>query len=646
MGVVYEARGLPAGTAGRLQGPRAVAGRERAVPRAIRPRVSARGLARPPQRDPDLRGRRGSDGAPLHRDAARREGSDLRDAASRTRERLEPAAGDRIIVEQVGGRARRGARSRASSTATSSPANVLLLGRRSSEPGEHVYLSDFGLARLGRRRRCATTDGALFRGRPNTRRRSRSQRAAPRRAATSTRSACVLSECLAGEPPFRPEPPARDPLGAPERTAAAPLRHVSRVPGPRSTRFWQPRSPSRRPSAPRPAVSWRRGCAPRSAWGRSALDQATSASLAAGVRRPGRRDGAEPRGRDRRASRLDGHCSGGAGDLDVRTGPAGADPWATAAPARARAARRAACRSRPTRPATSTSGEEGSLTRPPDRPGRHDRDPLRERPRSPRRSTSRSGPTAPSSSLIPDRPGLRRVDRRGVISTVVGTGEAGILADSGRTISRDLCGRPLGFAFDPKGAVHVACSNANRVVRVEPGRVVHDGRRIERERRLPATAGVPQTPGSMAPSRSPSTAPATFTSPTPETTAFARSIRPGSSPRSPAPAVQGDLGRRLSRVVCRPVDAGRRRSRRARADVYVLELGVSRIRKIDRNGIMTTSRGTGRAQFLGSGAPAGHGSPSARRSARGRPATAPFSSPIGTTIGYAEVTGNGETERG
>ena len=55
---------------GRAQGARAAARRGRALPRAVRPRVAARGLARPPERDPDLRGRCVGR-RPLHRDALR-----------------------------------------------------------------------------------------------------------------------------------------------------------------------------------------------------------------------------------------------------------------------------------------------------------------------------------------------------------------------------------------------------------------------------------------------------------------------------------------------------------------------------------------------------------------------------------------------
>ena len=173
------------------------------------------------------------------------------------------------------------------------------------------------------------------------------------------------------------------------------------------------------------------------------------------------------------------------------------------------------------------------------------------------------GPDGSLFVLDTDRPSLRRVDRRGVISTVVGTGEAGILADSGHTISRDLCGRPLGFAFDPKGAVYVACSNANRVVRVEPdgsfttvagssgSGYAGDGGRATNARLNGPFSIAFDSAGNLYIADSGNHRVRKVDTAGVITT-FAGTGRPGS------------LGRRLSRVVCRPVDAGRRRSRRAR----------------------------------------------------------------------------------
>jgi serine/threonine-protein kinase len=212
------------------------------------------------------------------------------------------------------------------------------------------------------------------------------------------------------------------------------------------------------------------------------------------------------------------------------------------------------------------------------------------------------GPEGSLYVLQLDRPALRRVDRRGVITTVVGTGSPGVLADGVHTVSRELCGAPLGFAFDPDGAVHVACSNANRVVRVEPDgsfTTVAGSRRSgyggDGGRAVDAMLNVPTS--------------IAFDSAGNLYIADSANHRVRKVDRAGiittfagtgSAGVSGD-GFRASFVdlwspVGVEVDAA--------DNVYVLELGVSRIRKVDRNGIMTTVAGTGRTGFSGDGGPA------------------------------------------
>ena len=69
--------------------------------------------------------------------------------------------------------------------------------------------------------------------------------------------------------------------------------------------------------------------------------------------------------------------------------------------------------------------------------------------------------------LRQDAPSLQRVDSRGVITLVAGTGDAGFLANGRRTVSPDLCGQPTGPAFDPAGNAYISCPLANRVIRIE-----------------------------------------------------------------------------------------------------------------------------------------------------------------------------------
>ena len=117
MGEVYRALDL------RLERPvalklltRATLGRRR-VPRADAPRVAARREPRPPERRPDLRGRRGRR-APVHRDAVRRRDRPQGAAAARgrARRRSGPSRSPRRSPTRSTRRTRRG-----SSTATSSP---------------------------------------------------------------------------------------------------------------------------------------------------------------------------------------------------------------------------------------------------------------------------------------------------------------------------------------------------------------------------------------------------------------------------------------------------------------------------------------------------------------------------------------------
>ena len=71
MGTVYLATHERLARKVALEGDRARACARRGLPRAVSPRVAARSVARPSERDPDLRRRRGRR-RPLHRDALRR----------------------------------------------------------------------------------------------------------------------------------------------------------------------------------------------------------------------------------------------------------------------------------------------------------------------------------------------------------------------------------------------------------------------------------------------------------------------------------------------------------------------------------------------------------------------------------------------
>ena len=70
-----------------------------------------------------------------------------------------------------------------------------------------------------------------------------------------------------------------------------------------------------------------------------------------------------------------------------------------------------------------------------------------------------------------DGPSLQRVDDRGDITVVAGTGNVGFLAEGLHTVSPDLCGNPFGPAFDRAGNAYISCPLANRVIKIEPNGV-------------------------------------------------------------------------------------------------------------------------------------------------------------------------------
>jgi hypothetical protein len=486
------------------------------------------------------------------------------------------------------------------------PGNILLAAGETT--GEHVYLSDFGLAVSG------AADGVLDEGTFQ----GTAEYAAPEQieGRLEARSdvyslACVLYECLAGEPPFGRRRPLAT-LWAHLNEPPPPL--SGRVPGcpPEVDRVLAAalaKSPAERPPTCGELVASVRGAfglRPNSlstrrrlalAVGVPALVAVTALSLAAAT----------------------GVLPGSTGSAGAR-GPVISTFAGTGSPGSSGDGG-PAVRAQLDEPlAVAVDGADNVYVADTQRIRRIGRDGrIQTVAGNGRRDTSDDGRAAlgsvlpavvdleigPAQSLYLlqlSRPALRRIDRRGVITTVVGTGSPGLLADGVRTVSRDLCGAPLGFAFDAEGAVYVACSNANRVVRVESdgsfttvagsrrsGYAGDGGPAVEASLNVPTSIAFDSV-GNLYIADSANHRVRKVDRAGIITT-FAGTGRAG---------VSGD-GFRASFVdLWTPLHV----EVDAEDNVYILESGVSRIRTVDRDGIMTTLVGTGRTGFSGDGGPA------------------------------------------
>lgn len=488
------------------------------------------------------------------------------------------------------------------------PGNILLASGETSR--EHVYLSDFGLAVAG------GPDGVLDEGSFQ----GTAEYAAPEQieGRPEARSdvyslACVLYECLAGEPPF-----------GRRRPLATLWAHLHEQPAPLSERW--PACPPEvdavvaaalaKSPAERPATSGELAAKVRAAFGLGPKAPSTKRRLAFAVGVPalvaatalglaaatgvlsGSTGGAEPRvpvistfaGTGSRGFAGDGGAAERARlDEPLSVAVDGADNVYVAEAGSARVRR---------------IGRDGRIRTVAGNGERGMSDDGRAAVDSelPTVIDLGIGPEGSLYILQLEQPALRRVDRRGVISTVVGTGSPGLLADGVRTVSRDLCGAPLGFAFNPDGAVHVACSNANRVVRVEQdgsfttvagsrrsGYAGDGGPAVEASLNVP-TAIAFDSVGNLYIADSANNRVRKVDRAGIITT-FAGTGRAG---------VSGD-GFRASFVdLWTPIGV----EVDAKDNLYILELGVSRIRKVDRNGIMTTLVGSGKSGSSGDGGPA------------------------------------------
>jgi hypothetical protein len=201
-----------------------------------------------------------------------------------------------------------------------------------------------------------------------------------------------------------------------------------------------------------------------------------------------------------------------------------------------------------------------------------------------------------------DWPGaIWRIDRRGVRTHVAGSGKIGLLSEGVRTVSPDLC-EASGIAVDPRGALYVSCADAHRVIRIErdgvyttvagSGDAGYDGDgRPATEAALHRPAGIAfDRPGNLyiADQHNHRVRKVDTSG---RITTFAGTGEPG---------ISGDGFRARSVDIWLPVDV----DVDASGNVYILESAVSRLRKVNRSGIITTVAGTGRPGYSGDGGPA------------------------------------------
>jgi serine/threonine-protein kinase len=464
------------------------------------------------------------------------------------------------------------------------PGNILLASEGGS--AEHVYLSDFGLAVSGAAE--GMLEGGGFHG--------TAEYAAPEQieghpeARSDVYSlACVLYECLTGEPPF-----------GRRRLLATLWAHLHEQPPPLSER--RPGSPaavdavlaSALAKAPdqRPASAGELAARARAAFGlerkparrRLALVAALAAAVAALLAAVtiGLRSGPEPTTVPTISTFAGTGRPGSSGDGGPATRAELSEPGAVTADDAGNVY-------------VAEWGEGGRVRR----VGRDGV--IRTVAGIFGVSDIAAGPDGDVYLVRWGEPAIWRIDRRGILTHVVGSGKIGLLGDGVRTVSPDLC-RASGLAVDPAGALYVSCFTAHRVIRVErngvyttvagSGEAGYDGDgRPAAEAALYRPQGIAfdaagnlyiadelnhrvrkvDTHGII--------------------TTFA-----GTGERG----VSGD-GFRASFVdLWSPVDV----AVDGGGNVYVLEGSLSRIRKVGREGIITTVAGTGRSGFSGDGGPA------------------------------------------
>ncbi|HSJ94788.1 MAG TPA: protein kinase [Gaiellaceae bacterium] len=197
---------------------------------------------------------------------------------------------------------------------------------------------------------------------------------------------------------------------------------------------------------------------------------------------------------------------------------------------------------------------------------------------------------------------VRRVDARGRITTLAGTGVAGILGPGVQTVSDRLCARPQSPAFDGAGRLYLTCEPANRIIRLEP-----DGSFT-----TVAGSGEPGYAGDGGPATAARLNHPTGVAVDGDGNVYVadslnhriRRIDPAGTITTVAgtgrPRFSGDGWRATGVDIWSPSDV----DVDAEGNVYFVEAPISRVRMIDSRGMLRTVAGTGRPGRADDGAPA------------------------------------------
>lgn len=198
---------------------------------------------------------------------------------------------------------------------------------------------------------------------------------------------------------------------------------------------------------------------------------------------------------------------------------------------------------------------------------------------------------------------VRKVDRRGIITTVAGNGEMGYAGDGGPAVDAELSW-PTSVAVDRTGILYIADSWWVR--RVDPAGVittVAGNGGVTTVYGAPCLSGIPATLVALSPTGL-SIAPDGAVVVADSRTNCVRRIGAGGLLEVVAgnghAAFSGDGGPATAATLRGPTGV----AYDAAGNLYVADAGNERIRRIDPNGVITTVAGSGRGGYSGDGGPA------------------------------------------